>query len=30
MGWDQVLGLAAGVGFLALWAVLVLRGGAGG
>jgi hypothetical protein len=30
MDWDQVLGVAAGVGLLAMWAVLVLRGGAGG
>jgi hypothetical protein len=30
MNWDHVLGLAAGVGILALWAVLVLRGGVGG
>jgi hypothetical protein len=30
MGWEQLLGVAAGVGFLVLWAVLMLRGGAGG
>jgi len=29
MSWDQLLGMA-GVGLLALWVVLVLRGGAGG
>jgi hypothetical protein len=30
MGWDQLLGLATGAGLLVLWAVLVVRGGAGG
>ena len=30
MAWAQLLGLAAGVAFVTVWAVLVLRGGAGG
>jgi hypothetical protein len=30
MGWDHLLGFAAGAGFVALWVVLLMRSGAHG